>query len=186
MEATIKIIRVSIPQALFDQAEIVAQQLNLSPNQLFEIAIEHFIRDYQSQASLDRSNQTSVERLVDSEPIINQGDVYWIRPENPDEAELGYYAHPYVVIQDNLFNYSRIHSVVVCALTTNLKQANAPGNVLLEAGEANLPKQSAVAVSKVSAVHKSQLGDYIGSLSEARVQQIWAGMRFLHLSFWGR
>jgi hypothetical protein len=71
MEATIKIIRVSIPQALFDQAKIVAQQLNLPPNELLEIAIEHFVRDYQSQASLDRVNQTSDERLMDSEPIIN-------------------------------------------------------------------------------------------------------------------
>jgi len=68
--------------------------------------------------------------------MINQGDVYWIRSENPEGAELGFYPHPYVVIQDNLLNHSRIHSVVVCALTTNLKQANAPGSVLLEVGEA--------------------------------------------------
>ncbi|MCB8946125.1 MAG: type II toxin-antitoxin system PemK/MazF family toxin [Ardenticatenaceae bacterium] len=100
--------------------------------------------------------------------------------------ELGYYPHPYVVIQDNLFNHSRVHSVVVCALTTNLKQANAPGNVLLAVGEANLPKPSAVVVSKVSAVPKSQLGEYIGSLSEARIKQILAGMRFLQQSFWER
>jgi mRNA interferase MazF len=182
MTATIKP-TIAISQALFDQAEIVAKQLNLLPNELFEIAIEHFVRDHQSHASLNRVNQTSDAHPVDGEPIINQGNVYWIRPENPDEAELGYYSHPYVVVQDNLFNYSRIHSVVVCALTTNLKQANAPGNVLLEVGEANLPKQSAVVVSKVSAVHKSQLGDYIGSLSERRIKQILAGMQFLQSSF---
>ena len=111
---------------------------------------------------------------------------YWIRSENPEEAELGFYPHPYVVIQDNLLNHSRIHYVVVCALTTNLKQANAPGNVLLEVDEANLPKQSAVVVSKVSAVHKSQLGDYISSLSERRIKQILAGMQFLQLSFIAR
>jgi mRNA interferase MazF len=72
---------------------------------------------------------------------------------------------------------------VVCALTSNLKQANAPGNVLLEVGEANLLKQSVVVVSKVSAVHQSQLGDYIGSLSERRIKQILAGMQFLQSSF---
>jgi len=96
---------------------------------------------------------------------------------------LGFYPHPYIVIQENLFNHSRIHSVVVCALTTNMKQANSPGNVLLEVGEANLAKQSIVVVSKVSAVPKAALGKYVGSLSEQRVQQILSGMRLLKSSF---
>jgi mRNA interferase MazF len=67
----------------------------------------------------------------------------------------------------------------VCALTSNLQRAKLPGNVLLEAGEANLAKQSVVVVSQVSTVDKSQLGEYIGSLSQQRVQQILAGMQFL-------
>ena len=60
-----------------------------------------------------------------------------------------------------------------------MKRANMPGNVLLEAGEANLPKQSIVAVSQVSTVDKAQLGEYIGSLTKERIDQILAGMRFL-------
>ncbi len=75
--------------------------------------------------------------------------------------------------------HSRIQTVVVCALTSNLKRAKAPGNVLLEVGEANLTRQSVVVVSQVSTVEKSQLGEYIGSLSKARVGQILAGMQFL-------
>ena len=71
--------------------------------------------------------------------------------------------------------------MVVCALTTNLKRAKAPGNVLLEAGEANLPKQSVVVVSQVSTVDKTKFGEYIGSLSEQRINQILAGMQFLQL-----
>jgi mRNA interferase MazF len=67
-----------------------------------------------------------------------------------------------------------------------LKQANAPGNVLLEMGEANLPKHSAVVVSKVTAVNKSQLGAYIGTLTEQRIKQILAGMRLLQTSFFTR
>jgi mRNA interferase MazF len=110
--------------------------------------------------------------------VINQGDIYWVPLEEPDEPEPGY-IHPHVVIQDNVLNHSRIHTVVVCALTTNLKRAKAPGNVLLEAGEANLPRQSVVVVSQVSTVDKTQLGEYIGSLTEQRVHQILAGMRFL-------
>ena len=114
---------------------------------------------------------------------INQGDIYWIQSEHIQETETGDYAHPYVVIQDDLFNHSRIHTTIVCALTTNMKQAHAPGNVLLEAGEATLPRPSAVVVSKLSTVHKSQLGEYIGSLNEQRIQQILAGIRFLQSSF---
>ena len=71
--------------------------------------------------------------------------------------------------------------MVVCALTSNIKRAKAPGNVLLEAGEANLPRQSVVVVSQVSTVDKTQLGEYIGLLTEERINQILAGMQFLQL-----
>ena len=112
--------------------------------------------------------------------IVNQGDIYWVPLEEPNGSEPGY-IHPHVVIQDDVINRSRIHTVVVCALTTNMKRANMPGNVLLETGEANLPKQSIVVVSQVSTVNKVQLGEYIGSLSKERVDQILAGMQFLQL-----
>jgi mRNA interferase MazF len=110
---------------------------------------------------------------------IKQGDVYWVPVNEPPEAE-SHVVHPHVVIQADVLNRSRINTVVVCALSTNMKRAKAPGNVLLEVGEANLPRQSIVVVSQVSTVNKTQLGDYIGSLSEQRINQILAGMQFLH------
>ena len=110
--------------------------------------------------------------------IVNQGEIYWVPLEESNGAEPGY-IHPHVIIQDDVINHSRIHTVVVCALTTNMKRANMPGNVLLEAGEANLPRQSIVVVSQVSTVDKAQLGEYIGSLTKERMDQILAGMRFL-------
>jgi mRNA interferase MazF len=109
---------------------------------------------------------------------INQGDIYWVVLEYPSALEL-VVPHPYVVIQDNIFNHSRIDTVVACALTSNLQRVSLPGNVLLEGGEANLPRPSVVEVSKVSTVNKTQLGDYIGTLSERRIDQILAGMRFI-------
>ena len=114
--------------------------------------------------------------------VINQGDIYWVQLESSNGQEPAI-PHPYVVIQDDILNHSRIHTVVVCAVTSNLKRASTPGNVLLDVGEANLPKQSVVEVSKVSSVDKTQLGEYIGSLSEQRIDQIVAGMRFLQRSF---
>ena len=84
-----------------------------------------------------------------------------------------------------MLNQSRLSTVVVCALTSNVRQAKDPGNVLLDMGEANLPKQSVVVVSKVSSVNKTQLGEYIGSLTAQRIKQIFAGMQFLQKSYFG-
>lgn len=110
--------------------------------------------------------------------VISQGDIYWIELEEPSGSEPGY-SHPHVVVQNNVFNASKMNTVIVCALTSSLKRAQAPGNVLLEQGEGNLPKQSVVLVSQVFTVDKSQLGEFIGRLAERRVNQILAGLYLL-------
>ena len=110
--------------------------------------------------------------------VIHQGGIYWIELEEPSGSGPGY-SHPHVVIQNNVFNQSRISTVVVCALTSNLKRANAPGNVLLDQGEGDLSKQSVVVVSQIFTVDKSQVGEYIGTLSRSRVNQILEGIRLL-------
>ncbi|MCC7450901.1 MAG: type II toxin-antitoxin system PemK/MazF family toxin [Anaerolineae bacterium] len=94
--------------------------------------------------------------------------------------------HPYVVLQAHGCNGSGVHMVVVCALTSNIKRVAIPGNILLTIGEANLPRPSVVEVSKVATVDKGQLGAYIGTLSEARVKEICAGIRFQQRSFFAR
>lgn len=94
-----------------------------------------------------------------------------IELDDPSGSEPGY-LHPHIIIQHNLFNRSRINTVVVCVLTSNLRRANSTGNVLLEAGEADLAEQSAVNVSQILTIDKSQLGEKIGTLSAERVGQI--------------
>ncbi|MEG4864264.1 MULTISPECIES: type II toxin-antitoxin system PemK/MazF family toxin [unclassified Microcoleus] len=110
--------------------------------------------------------------------VINQGDIFWIELDEPSGSELGY-VHPHVIIQNNLFNRSRINTVVVCVLTSNLRRANSPGNVLLEAGEADLPEKSVVNVSQILTISKSQLGEKIGTLSAERIRQILDGIRLV-------
>ena len=110
--------------------------------------------------------------------VINQGDLYWVDLDEPSGSAPGY-KHPHVIIQNNLFNRSQIRTVIVLALTSNLKRADAPGNVLLEKDEANLPKQSVVNVSQVFTVDKSQLDEYIGTLSSKRVREILNGIRLV-------
>nr|WP_199315190.1 type II toxin-antitoxin system PemK/MazF family toxin [Planktothrix sp. FACHB-1355] len=71
--------------------------------------------------------------------VIRQGDIYWIDLGQPMGSEPAY-IRPYVVIQNDVLNSSQIRTVIVCALTTNLRRAGAIGNVLLELGEADLPE----------------------------------------------
>jgi mRNA interferase MazF len=110
--------------------------------------------------------------------VINQGDVYWIDFGDPYGSEPAY-RHPHVVIQNNLYNRSRINTVVVCSLTSNLKRSKAPGNVTLDKGEANLPKKSVVNISQIFTVNKGDLSEKIGTLSKQRIAQISDGVRLL-------
>ena len=151
---------ISISKTHFDQAELLAQQFDISPSQLFEMALEKFISDSSNQMLPDdeRSNSQEVKLAAPNgagQAIINQGDIYWLQLDDASGLEAGI-AHPHVVVQENVFNHSRIHSVVVCALTSNIKRASIHGNVVLEVGEANLPKPSVVEASKVSTVNKMQ------------------------------
>ncbi len=110
--------------------------------------------------------------------MINQGDVFWIDFGEPSESEPGY-RHPHVVIQNNLFNRSLINTVVVCVITSNMKRAKSPGNVVLNKNEANLPKKSVVNISQIFTVNKSDLSERIGSLSRERILLIMDGIKLL-------
>lgn len=110
--------------------------------------------------------------------VIRQGDIFWVDLCTPSGSAPGY-KHPHVVIQNNLFNQSKIHTVVVCALTSNLKRAKAPGNVLLSKGEANLKKHSVVNISQVVTIDKTDLIEKIGTLSPSRVKQVIEGIKLL-------
>lgn len=110
--------------------------------------------------------------------VIRQGDVYWINFDEPSGSEPGY-RHPHIIIQNNVFNRSRINTVVVCALTSNLKRSRSPGNVTLNKGEANLSKKSVVNITQIFTVNKSDLSEKIGTLSKQRINQILEGIRLL-------
>lgn len=117
---------------------------------------------------------------------IDRGDLFWVAPEDDAYGPVSSIPHPHVVVQDDLFNHSRISTVVVCSLTSNLRRANEPGNVLLEPGEGGLPRRSVVVVSQISSVDKERLGERIGTLSSERVDQVLAGLRFQQVSFFSR
>ena len=145
--------------------------------------------DFEAEGKLDSvtaamDRETVAERNISSRGI-HRGDLFWMEPDESQGSVPGH-PHPHVVVQEDVFNRSRISTVIVCALSSNLKRANEPGNVLLEPGEGNLNKQSIVIVSQVSTVDKNRLGEYIGALSDERIEQILAGMRFQQASFFNR
>jgi mRNA interferase MazF len=109
---------------------------------------------------------------------IRQGDIFWADVGSPRGSEPGY-RHPYVVIQNNVFNQSKINTTVVCALTSNLKRARAPGNVFLQKGEGNIKKDSVVNISQIITVDKSDLVEKIGSIPPSKIREIIEGVRFL-------
>lgn len=117
---------------------------------------------------------------------IRRGEIYWIGGEVTNSS-ISTIAHPHVIVQGDVFNQSRIETTIVCALSSNLQKAHEPGNVLLDQGEAQLPRQSVVVVSQILSVPKSSLGEYIGQLCNERIEQILAGLRLLQAShFRGR
>ena len=110
--------------------------------------------------------------------VVSQGDVFWVVLPEPVGSEPGF-RHPHVVVQNNVFNRGRISTVVLCAITSNLKWSSAPGNVRLRRGEANLPSSSVVNISQVLTVNKSDLIQKIGQLSKRRMEEIVEGFQVL-------
>ena len=110
--------------------------------------------------------------------MVVQGDVFWVDTGEPYGADPDY-VRPFVVIQNNVFNQSGINTAVTCGLTSNLRRAMSPGNVLLEDGEADLPRQSVVNVSQIFTFDKEQLRVRIGTLSAERVREVLRGINFV-------
>ena len=109
---------------------------------------------------------------------IRQGQVFWLDFE-PAAGSAPADRHPCVVVQNDIFNRSAIATSVVCLITSNLSRAGAPGNVLLKAGEAGLPKASVVNVSQILTVDKAELVECAGRLSGAAPGAVRDGLHLL-------
>lgn len=110
--------------------------------------------------------------------VIEQGEIYWVDLGDPHGSEPGY-KHPHIVVQNNIFNSSRISTVVMCSLTSNLKRGLSPGNVTLKKGEADLPKKSVINITQIYTVNKNDLCGKIGKVSCERFSEVLSGIRLL-------
>ena len=107
--------------------------------------------------------------------MISQGEIWWADLLDPTGSGPGF-RRPVVVVQGDSFNRSRIATVLCVPLTSNLKWAGAPGNVLLETRLTGLPKDSVANVSQVVALDKSLLSERSGKLSRAKTDLVLAGI----------
>jgi len=104
-----------------------------------------------------------------------QGDICWADLPEPVGSGPGF-RRPVVVIQGNSLNRSRIATVVCIPLTSNLRWADAPGNVLLGAKTTGLSKDSVANVSQIVALDRSVLTDRVGHLSPRNVERLLSGI----------
>jgi mRNA interferase MazF len=107
---------------------------------------------------------------------MHRGEIWWAELPDPVGSEPGY-RRPVVVVQDDTFNQSRINTVIVVIVTSNLQLANAPGNVLLPRDASGLPKDSVANASQIFTIDKQFLTERIGSLPEALQQELDEGLR---------
>lgn len=107
--------------------------------------------------------------------VVSQGDVFWADLTDPVGSGPGF-RRPVLVVQGNAFNRSRIATVVVVPLTSNLTLAQAPGNVLLRRRMTSLPKDSVANVSQVIAIDRSLLTERVGQLTAGAVRLVLQGI----------
>ena len=107
--------------------------------------------------------------------MIAQGDVCWADLPAPRGSEPGF-RRPVLVIQGDAFNRSRIATIVCVPLTSNLKWAEAPGNVLLPRRSSGLAKDSVANVSQVVTLDRDVLTERLGRVSKKQLELVFAGI----------
>lgn len=107
--------------------------------------------------------------------VINQGDVWWADLGDPIGSEPGYH-HPVLVVQGDKLNRGGVATVVCVVLTSNLRLAEAPGNVLLGARKTALEKDSVANVSQLVTIDRQELTDYVGKVPPRELERVLSGI----------
>jgi mRNA interferase MazF len=107
---------------------------------------------------------------------VVRGEIWWADlPEATDSSPSG--TRPVLVIQSRAFNRSRIHTVIIAVITSNLALAHAPGNVEVDSQESGLPRSSVVNVSQLFTLDKASLRSRTGRLHPSTMDVISEGLR---------
>jgi mRNA interferase MazF len=107
-----------------------------------------------------------------------RGEIWWASLPKPRGSESGY-PRPVVVVQSNRFNRSSIQTVLVAAISSNLRLADAPGTVRVSAAQTGLPKPSVVNVSQVLTVSRESFSERVGTLPSSVLNRVAEGLRLV-------
>ncbi|VBB40081.1 mRNA interferase MazF6 [uncultured Spirochaetota bacterium] len=107
-----------------------------------------------------------------------RGEIWWADFGMPFGSEPGFF-RPVVILQADTFNRSKIGTVIILPLTTNLILSEAPGNVYLEKTETELPKDSVAVVSQITVIDKKRMREMVGTLKKERLKEIEEGIKLV-------
>ena len=110
--------------------------------------------------------------------VIRKGSIYWV-DFSPGKGSEPMGRRPGLVVQNDLLNDSKLNTVIVVAITSTLRFGELPGNIILQQGEANLPKRSVVNLTQIKTVDKHSLKEKIGSLTKERLADVYEGMKLI-------
>jgi len=110
--------------------------------------------------------------------VIHRGEIWWAELQEPSGSGPGY-KRPLVIVQSNDFNKSLINTIIAVVLTTNIRLADSPGNVILSKKTTGLPKDSVANVSQVVTIDRYFLVDRSGNLPAGTMKLIDDGLRLV-------
>lgn len=110
--------------------------------------------------------------------IIRRGEIWWAELPEPRGSEPGY-DRPVVIVQSDVFNQTNINTVLVAAITGNLRMREMPGNVMLPKKSSGLAKPSVVNVTQLTTLNKSWLKSKVKQLPLDKMAEVEAGIRLV-------
>ena len=110
--------------------------------------------------------------------VIRNGSIYWV-DFSPGKGSEPMGRRPGLVIQDDALNDSNLNTVIMLAITSTLKFGDLPGNIILQKGEANMPKRCVINVTQIKSVDKKSIKENIGALSEERMAEVYQGLKLV-------
>ena len=109
---------------------------------------------------------------------MRRGDIWWASLGTPQGSEPGY-RRPVLIVQTNEFNDSRIETIVVAVMSTNLDLAAAPGNQLVRKKESKLNRDSVINISQLITINKSALTERVSALPGRRMAAVDEGLKLV-------
>ena len=111
---------------------------------------------------------------------IRRGDIWWANLPEPKGSMPGF-RHPIVIIQQDDFNQTQLNTIIGVVITTNLRLEKMPGNVRITPRQSGLAQDSVVNITQVVTANKTDLLEFVGTISEHKMEQIEKGLRLVLL-----